>query len=66
MWFALYLVALPTAGFIAASIVFFAGLMVLYGARNPVVVVAASIAIPLALYLLFRHVFTIILPTGIW
>jgi len=65
-WFALYLVALPTAGFIAASIVFFAGLMVLYGAHTPLVVIASSVGIPFALYLLFRHVFTIILPTGIW
>ena len=66
VWFALYLAALPFAGFIVASFIFFGGLMLLYGARNPLLIAVASCAIPAALYLLFRHVFTILLPTGIW
>ena len=61
----LYLVALPTLGFIAANIPLFAALMVLYGEKRPTGVAAVSIGISLAIFFLFREVFQIQLPSGI-
>ncbi|MGI9424941.1 MAG: tripartite tricarboxylate transporter TctB family protein [Hyphomicrobiaceae bacterium] len=61
---AIYVVAIPYAGFLYASVVFFVGAMVLFGARNPVVIIVSSIAIPLCLQYLFRHLFSIVLPSG--
>ncbi len=66
IWFAIYLAVLPYTGFKAATIPFFAGLMLLYGARSPVLVIAGSLAVPLALDAIFRHAFSILLPAGIW
>lgn len=63
-WYALYLAALPHAGFISAGIPFFAGLMVLYGARRPHWIALGSIAAPVSLFLLFRHLFLIPMPRG--
>ncbi len=62
--FAVYLAALPYVGFLYGSIVFFAALMVLFGARSPLLIIAAAVVVPLALQFVFRHAFTIILPTG--
>ncbi|HBK80433.1 MAG TPA: hypothetical protein DDZ83_12335 [Nitrospinae bacterium] len=59
-----YLIALPFVGFLAASIPFFAGMMIASGERNKTMIAAASIAIPLFLYLLFQHVFQIPMPKG--
>ena len=64
--FAIYLAALPYLGFVAASVLFFAALMWLFGARNPVVIAAGAIAGPLILFVLFRYGFNIILPRGLW
>lgn len=64
--FFVYLVALPYLGFIVSSILFFAALMVFYGSRNPVLIAAASIAIPVILFALFRYAFQVILPRGIF
>ncbi len=61
----LYLVALPTLGFIAANIPLFAALMVLYGEKRPAWVAAVSIGISLTVFFLFREVFQIQLPSGI-
>lgn len=66
LWFAVYLAALPYAGFWPASIPFFAGLMVLYGARSRLVVVAVAVVVPLLLFFLFRYGFQIFLPRGVW
>ena len=63
---ALFVAAIPILGFLIAGIVFFACAMVLFGARNPFTVIAGAIAVPLLLQLLFRHVFSIILPAGIF
>lgn len=59
-----YVIAIPLVGFLVASIVFFAVAMVLFGARNPIVVAGASIVLPIALQFLFRNAFSIILPAG--
>jgi putative tricarboxylic transport membrane protein len=63
--FFVYLAALPFAGFIVASIPFFAALMFLYGSRKPPLICVASTAIPLALFLIFRYGFQIVLPYGV-
>jgi hypothetical protein len=60
-----YLLALPTLGFIAANIPLIAVLMVLYGERRPVWVIGGSIAISVAAFFLFRDAFQIRLPAGI-
>jgi len=64
--FFVYLIVLPYAGFLAASVPFFAGLMWLYGERNRLVLALASIAIPVGLFYIFRLVFQILLPAGVW
>jgi len=64
--FVLYLVVLPYAGFLVASIPFFAGLMMLCEQRKPLLVAVASVMIPLFLYVLFRQGFNILLPSGVW
>lgn len=59
------LVALPYLGFLIAGMVFFAVAMLLYGARQPIPIIAAAIAVPFLLQTLFRHAFSIVLPTGL-
>lgn len=63
--FATYLATLPYAGFIAASIPFFAVLMYLYGTRNRLMLGAVSVGMPVALYIVFRFGFQIVLPRGL-
>lgn len=63
--FVVFLALLPYAGFIVASCLFFAALMYLYGSRNWIMIIGSSVVIPVALYILFRHGFQIILPRGI-
>lgn len=62
--FALFLAILPWAGFLIASVLFFAILMLLYGSRSPVKIVLWSVALPTALYVIFTEVFQVILPAG--
>jgi len=62
--FAVYLAVLPYAGFIVASVAFFAALMWLYGARHRELTAIAALGVPIALYLLFRYGFQIVLPRG--
>lgn len=64
--FLVYLAVLPFAGFVIASVAFFAVLMVLYGSRKPLLIGAASTLIPLALFVVFRYGLQIVLPRGIW
>lgn len=66
IWFAVYLVLLPYAGFLAASVPFFAGLMWLYGERKRLVLTLASVIVPVGLFYSFRLGFQILLPTGVW
>ncbi len=62
--FALYLAMLPHAGFLLASVPFTAALIWLYGGRNPLLVAAGSLGMPVLLFYLFREVFSILLPAG--
>lgn len=61
----LYLAALPYAGFIVASVPMFAALMYFYGSRNKIMIAISSVLIPVALYIIFRFAFQIVLPRGI-
>lgn len=62
--FIIYLASLPYAGFVIASVPFFAALMHLYGCRNWLMIAVSSTIIPIVLFVLFRYGFQIILPRG--
>lgn len=62
--FAVYIAALPFAGFLVASVPFAAVLIRLYGDRNRLLVVGVSVGLPVFLFMLFREGFGILLPTG--
>jgi len=64
--FAIYIVALPSAGFIVASVPFFGSLMWIYGERNRFALVFATAVLPIGLFYLFRAGFQILLPSGVW
>jgi putative tricarboxylic transport membrane protein len=66
LWFSVYLVILPYAGFLPASVPFFVGLMWLYGERNRLALTLATIIIPASLFYIFRLAFQILLPAGVW
>ncbi len=66
IWFGVYLITLPYAGFLPASIPFFVGLMWLYGERNRLALTLATIIIPTCLFYIFRLGFQIFLPAGAW
>ena len=60
-----YLALLPSLGFLAANIPFFAGLMILFGERRPIRIVVGALGVPVVLFYLFREVFLILLPAGV-
>lgn len=62
---AIYLTTLPQLGFIIANILLFAVLMLLYGERRPVPLLSGSILVPIVIFLIFRDLFQIRLPSGI-
>lgn len=62
--FSVYIALLPYLGFVAASALFFAGLMWLYGERNKLVIGLTSILVPVVLFYLFTAGFQILLPRG--
>lgn len=59
-----YLALLPWAGFLIDSVVLFAVLTMLYGARDPVKIVFWSLAVPGVLFAVFTELFQILLPPG--
>ena len=63
--FIIYIAVLPHLGFLIATAPFFALLMVLFGERRAVLVGGSALAATVLLYVIFRHVFQIILPQGI-
>lgn len=70
-WFALggfaaYLLLLPFAGFLLASVPFCGGLVVLYGERRAVIAGAAAVLVPLILFIVFSTGFQVLLPRGAW
>jgi len=60
-----YIALLPILGFVLATAPFFAVLMVIYGERRPLLVVAGAVIMTVILYGLFRHAFGIFLPRGL-
>ena len=66
IWIVAYIGILPYAGFLLASIPFFAVMMWFYGERNRIVILLAAVIIPGSLAYLFRYGFQILLPAGIW
>jgi len=61
----IYIAALPYLGFIAASTGAFPILMILFGARNWLVIVPMSVIVPAAFFGFFTYVFNVILPRGL-
>lgn len=66
VWFTGFVAALPWAGFVPAGVPFFAGMVLIHGERRLHWVVLGAVAVPLALYYLFREAFQIVLPAGPW
>ena len=64
--FVVYVGLLPWLGFVAASALFFAGLMWLYGERNRLLIALTSLIVPVVLFYLFTAGFQILLPRGPW
>jgi len=63
--FIVYLWLLARLGFVVATVPFFAFLMMLYGERRPAVVALGAAIATAVLYVVFRHLFQIILPQGL-
>lgn len=61
---ACYVALLPWAGFMATSIAFCAALMWIAGERRWWAIAAGAVGMPLALTLVFRYGFQILLPRG--
>ena len=64
--FAAYLLLLPYAGFVLASVPFCGSLVVLYGERRRLIAVAGAVLVPLALFVVFGAGFQVLLPRGSW
>lgn len=58
----LYLLALPTVGFLISTPIFSLAMMAAYGCRNVLSAVVISLLITGVVYGLFRHVFLVPLP----
>lgn len=61
-----YIALLPWAGFVPASVAFCALLMRIIGERRWWAIAAGAAGMPLALMLVFRYVFQIPLPRGVF
>ena len=62
----LYLVAIPYFGFVLSSVPFFALFMVLHGERRKLWLLIGAAGIPIFLYNLFSHLFSVPLPRGMF
>ena len=62
--FFVFILLLPYLGFVLAGMPFFAALMLLFGERRPLWLLAGSIGGPVILFAIFRYGFNIILPRG--
>lgn len=63
-WVALYVAALPWAGYLAASAVFLVGAGLVYGNRQWGVILGVAALLPLALLLFFEKVMIVLLPAS--
>ena len=64
--FLLYLVAIPFFGVVLSSVPFFALFMVLHNERRKLWLLIGAVGIPIILYNLFKHIFGVSLPRGIF
>ena len=61
----LYFLLLPTLGFVLLSTLVLLLMMLIAGERNPVVLIAASLCVPMFLYLFFTKIANIPIPSGV-
>ena len=59
-----YSQAIHPLGFVLSSVVFLAVAIRFFGYRRPVVGAVVSLGLPIALYLLFRNIFLVLIPLG--
>lgn len=64
VWTAAFVAALPWLGYLLASGLFLVGANLLYGNRNPIPIVAISVAVPTCLYLFFEKFMIVLLPSS--
>ena len=62
----LYVVAMPFFGFVLSSVPFFALFMVLHDERRKLWLLIGAVGIPIFLFNLFKHLFGVPLPRGIF
>ena len=62
----LYVVAMPFLGFVLSSVPFFALFMVLHNERRKLWLLIGAVGIPIFLFNLFKHLFGVPLPRGIF
>ena len=62
----LYVVAMPFLGFVLSSVPFFALFMVLHNERRTLWLLIGAVGIPIFLFNLFKHLFGVPLPRGIF
>ncbi len=60
----LYIAALPWAGYLLSSALYFGALSLQFGNRRPLSIVAAMIVLPLALMLFFEKYMIVLLPSA--
>ena len=64
VWIALYVAALPWAGYLTATAVFLVGASLFYGNRRWGVILAWAILLPVALLLFFEKFMIVLLPAS--
>ena len=62
--FAVYLVTLPSFGFLFTTIPFFSFLMVMFSEKRPLYILSSSVGLTFLFYFVFRYGFNIFLPAG--
>jgi uncharacterized membrane protein len=60
----LYIVALPWAGYLLSSVLYFGAASLIFGNRRPLSIVVAMVAVPLALLLFFEKYMIVLLPSA--
>lgn len=60
----LYIVALPWAGYLLSSVLYFGAASLLFGNRRPLSIAVAMLAVPLALLLFFEKYMIVLLPSA--
>lgn len=64
VWISAYVIALPWFGYSLATALFLVGACLLYGNRNPIVILGIAIVLPLLLLLFFEKFMIVLLPSS--